>query len=182
MAYQWCRFIFLWLGQNSTVVQALTSIVTVLLTAILACITHRYVKLTRELARSAGEQSASAMQQLRLLAHPNPVVEVRTDREERSVSIKIINRGAYPFRLDNAVIEGADDEGKQFTMKLHNTCGVIVGSNDNARASVFLHERKIELDSGAFEDWLCVKFDCQDLIALSKKRYAYTKVDGLREL
>ena len=110
MAYQWVRFIF-WLGQNSTIVQALASIVTLLLTAILAWITYRYMKLTRQLALSAREQSTSAAQQLRLLAHPNPIVEVRTDRKERSVSITIINRGAYPFRLDNAVIGAADDEG-----------------------------------------------------------------------
>ena len=181
MAYQWVRFIF-WLGQNSTIVQALASIVTLLLTAILAWITYRYMKLTRQLALSAREQSTSAAQQLRLLAHPNPIVEVRTDRKERSVSITIINRGAYPFRLDNAVIGAADDEGEQFTVMLREMCGVIVGSNDNARNRVFLHERKIELDSGAFEDWLRVEFDCGDVIALAKKRYSYTKVDGLREM
>ena len=67
-------------------------------------------------------------------------------------------------------------------MKLREMCGVIVGSNDNARNRVFLHERKIELDSGAFEDWLRVEFDCGDVIALAKKRYSYTKVDGLREM
>jgi hypothetical protein len=180
MAYQWCRLIF-WLGQNSSAVQALTSIVTVILTAVLACITYRYMNLTRELARSAREQSACAAQQLRMLAHPNPSLEVQTDRKERSVSIKIINRGAYPFRIDNAVIDATDDEGKRFAMKLHEVCGVIVGSNDNARARVFLHDRKIELDSGKFEDWVCVEFDCEDLAALAKKRYTYSKVNGLRE-
>ena len=139
--------------------------------------------LVEELARSAREQAASAGQQLRLLAHPNPVVEVRADRDKRSVFIKIINRGAYPFRLDNAEINAMDDEGKPFTRKLCELCGgVIVGSNDNARTWVFLHEAKIELDSGAFQDWVQVEFDCEDAIGLAKKRYSYCNVTGLREI
>ena len=181
MTYEWNRFIY-WLGQNSTVVQALTSVVTVVLTAILAGITYRYMKLTRTLTVTATQQANSAVQQLRLLAHPNPAVGVRVNREIRSVSIQIFNRGAYPFRLDNGVIEAADDDGRDFTIKLHEICGVIVGGNHSAQTTVFLHDRNVELDSGAFEDWVSVKFDCEDVIGLVKRSYLHTRVNGLREV
>jgi hypothetical protein len=75
-------------------------------------------------------------QKLRLLAHPNTVVEVWVDRQNRSVSVTISNRGAHPFRIDNAEVNVTDDEGEPFTRKLHDLCGVIVGSGDSARASV----------------------------------------------
>jgi hypothetical protein len=86
----------------------------VLLTAVLAYFNYRYISLTSDLARSASEQSASAGRQLRLLAHPNPIVEVTVNRKQRTVSIKIINHGAYPFRLDNAEVK-ENNEVKSWT-------------------------------------------------------------------
>ena len=175
MVQQWGRFIW-WLGQN------FVAVVEMLLTAVLAYFNYRYIKLTSELARSAREQSDSAGRQLRLLAHPNPVVKVTIDRQKRSVCVEITNRGAYPFRLENAEIAANDDEGSPFTKKLHEVCGGLVGSNDNARTYAFLRDEKIDLGSGAFEDWLRVEFDCEDVIGLAKKRYSHTKVSGLREI
>ena len=184
MAHQWGRFIW-WLGQNAAVAQIFLAFAAVLLTAVLAYFNRRYISLTSELARSAGEQSASAEQQLRLLAHPNPIVEVTVDPKQRTVSVEIINRGAYPFRLDNAEVKeniGTDeDEEKPWTAKLHELCGVIVGSNGGARTREFLHNERIELGSGAFENCVTVEFDCEDAIGLVKKRYSYCNVKGLRE-
>jgi len=112
-------------------------------------------------------------------------VEVTVDRNQRTVSIKVINRGAYPFRLDNAEIRenwGTDeDEETPWTVKLHELCGGIVGSKEEARTKVFLHNAEI-VDFGAFEDWVIIEFDCEDVIGLVKKRYSHCNVTGLREL
>ncbi|MGD1070565.1 MAG: hypothetical protein ABSB15_10535, partial [Bryobacteraceae bacterium] len=56
--------------------------------------------------------------------------------------------------LDNAEVKeniGTDeDREKPWTAKLHELCGVIVGSNGDAGTSAFLNNAKIELGSGAW--------------------------------
>ncbi len=99
-----------------------------------------------------------AAQDLRLLAHPNIFVEVRVDRQNRSVSVTMSNRGAYPFKIDHAEINLTADE-QPFRRTLRELCGgVIVASGDSARTREFLNNTTIELDSGAFEDWVRVDF------------------------
>jgi ammonia channel protein AmtB len=45
-----------WLNDHASGIQAIAALVTVVTTVVLACITYRYVKLTRTLASSAEEQ------------------------------------------------------------------------------------------------------------------------------
>jgi hypothetical protein len=76
-------------------------------------------------------------------------------------------------------------DGPPRTATLHELRGVIVGSNGHAGTRVFLNTAnaaKIELDSGAFEDWVIVEFDCEGAVGLVKKRYSYCNVYGLRDL
>src|SRR6185437_10411300 len=74
--------------------------------------------------------ASSAGRQLRLLAHPNPVVKVTID----------------PRNVDSALRSPIE----AFTKTLHEVCGVLVGSNDNARTYVFLRDEKIDLGFRSF--------------------------------
>ena len=136
-----------------------------------------------EAVRRDQDQATTAGPQLKLLAHPNLAVEVKVNRERRCVSVKISNRGAYPFRLDNAVMSARDDDGAPFFRPLHEISGgVIVGTSDHAMTWVFLHDARIEVTSGAFEDWVQIEFNCEDVIGLWKLHYSFCNITGLREL
>jgi len=166
-----------WAGQNAGAIQAISSVVTVVLTAVLAIVTYCYVRLTRELA-------ANSHKQLLLLANPNLAVEIKV-ASEREVCIRIENRGTYPFRLRNGEIQARDEDGKDFTIRLRELDGVIVGAGDDAQDRAFLQNVKIDKQSvecGSFEDFLYVEFDCEDVTGLVKKRYGYSRIPGLREL
>lgn len=180
MDYEWGRFVG-WLGQNAAAVQALSALATVLLTAVLAGATIRYIILTARLAKQSGKQTEQSKQQLLLIAHPNIFVHTHVERQERTIRLEITNRGAYPFRLDNVLLHGRDDDGKDFIMQCRELYWAIVGSGDTAHELHFLRERNVELDSGAFEDWLEVTFECEDVLGLVKKHYTYCNVTGLRE-
>ncbi len=174
MAHEWGRFVW-WAGQNSGAIQALTSIVTVILTAILAYVTYRYVLLTNTLA-------SNSQKQLLLVAHPNPAVETNLHPKSREIRITIANHGAYPFKIENAEVRATGDGGEEFTMELKELHQIVVGANDAAHGREFLHNRNVEFDSGALEDFLVVEFDCEDVLGLVKKRYQYSRILGLREV
>lgn len=126
--------------------------------------------------------SETSAQHLRLQAHPNLAVSVKVDSTGRTLTIEISNRGAYPFRLNNTEISGTDDDGEAFVRKVRELSGgVIVGSGHNAYAVEFLNQVNVELQSGAFEEWVQIEFDCEDVMGLVKKRYSYTRLFGLRE-
>ena len=93
---------------------------------------------------------------------------MKLNREDNACPSKISNRGAYPFRLDDAVLSARDDDGAPFIRPLHELSGggVIVGTSDHAMTWVFLHDARIEVTSGAFEDWVQIEFNCQDVIGL----------------
>jgi hypothetical protein len=180
--HQWGRAGWAFNNEGAVWIQGFSAVVSAVLTAVLVGITWKYMRLTKNLAEQSRLQTEQSRQQLLLMAHPNIVARVRVDRDRREVFIKITNRGAYPFRLRNVVIRGQDDEGNDFTMISHELWGVTLGTSDTADGHEFLHDRRVELNSGAFEDRLLVEFDCEDLLGLAQKRYSYSNLNGLREV
>src|SRR5712691_4548950 len=85
------RFMY-WTGQNSAAIQALSSVVTVFLTALLAGVTYWYVHLTNRLARTAQIQLESLLQ-------PDVEFEINLAMTTSEGNFSIKNKTAAPIKI-----------------------------------------------------------------------------------
>jgi hypothetical protein len=134
--YQWHRMTYAFDHDGGGWVQGFAATVTAIVTMALCVITWRYVRLTHRLAVNSD-------QQLRLLAHPNVVVDTVVHSDQGYVTVKITNKGAYPFKIGDARLQGVEEGSEPFEIPMKELWNVVVGSNDAARTEVFLHEWSI---------------------------------------
>src|ERR1700692_2768567 len=89
---QWGRFVW-WAGQNAGAIQAMTGVGTLLLTAVLAYITWKYVRLTGTIALVTRSQYAS--DHLPKLSFP----KFDIDASMLAAHVTVRNEGSRPFRV-----------------------------------------------------------------------------------
>jgi len=174
---KWGRFVY-WATQNSAAIQALTASATILLMILLAAITYRYMVLTRKQVRTSRRQ-------LMLLAQPNILVETKVGAGMKQFAVNIYNKGAYPFRLRNVEVHAQDEDGEEFTLRLRELHYAVVGAGDCAHTHESVYDKNVSeerLLCGAFEDFLYIEFDCEDLMELASRRYVYSRINGMKEV
>jgi hypothetical protein len=189
LVYQWSRAVWAFDHDGGVWVQGFAGIVSAITTIVLAVLTICSLRLTRRALKAAHAQAVASKrqaeqmrQQLLLMAHPNVVVKVNVDANRRTVEVKFLNRGAYPFVIEDAVLRASDDDGTDFEMPLREVRGATACSGDSVSTLEFLHERTVELHSGAFSDMAKVEFECNDTLGLIRKRYEYSNLFGLRDV
>jgi len=113
-----------WLNPNSGAIQALTSVLTFVVTGVLAIITWRYVRLTKDLAdvaraqlRGQHEAAAARLRELRTLSlilktHLLRVPQQDDPRLSQAILIQVVEWGDFEF-----------DRFRELASELSNTPG-----------------------------------------------------------
>jgi hypothetical protein len=188
IVYQFGRVLWAFDHDGGAWVQGVAAIVTSVVTVVLGGITYFSLKASREAvaaavkqAQESERQTAESKNQLRMMAHPNIQVDITFDTIgiERRILIHIKNHGAYPFRLSNV---GVEIEHPDISNELNIPQGWSPTISSNSFVPLALKIAPLpdidEIDS----DCILLEFDCEDILGLSKKRYAYRNSVGLSEV
>jgi hypothetical protein len=98
-----------WVGQNSAAIQAVSAVVTVIVTGILCCVTTRYVVLTSAIADTTQKQLSASLQPVLTMGVRNDILgNSPATMEQRQANISgsfhVANTGNTPFKIKQVYI------------------------------------------------------------------------------
>jgi hypothetical protein len=170
------------------VFQAVASVLTVAITAILCWITYRYMVLTRHLVETTREQLKAAL---------TPVLFVRLEfrgarddyggeifKDQLYINIK--NTGTNPLAIHKAVVEWEHSPTERETKaEAAGFRGVVIsaGADDHDVVRMLKGSTLPRFDHfGSWSDHVSVTVECSDLGGISPMTYIHQNVTGLRLL
>jgi hypothetical protein len=182
-----------WLNENAGAVQGVSAAVTVALTALLAYVTWRYVRLTDRLLRNAQDQFHLGQRQFELLRKqavlpylPQFMFNVEQDgTDSRNWKYKFGNGCSIPLLVRYAEIQFRCDS-KTFSHRLHGLSGrvlPVMRANDFPQAGKFVIPDEYWIDglsalAGAIGERITTEVVVSDIGKLFTYRCRFNALTG----